>query len=400
MILAFKIASALAWALVVLAARVQRGSFYARFAAILVGLHTLLSCSLVRHVEPLFPAYAYLQLAVYTHFFFLARPRMRPLAYRLFISLPASFFAASTFLAIPWSLASAFGFTPRALFVPYVLGLIGIAQSLASRPEEIDLVLDGASVEGLQRHASAPPREGRPLRLVQISDPHLGPFMPVARLRSICERAVARDPDLVLLTGDFLTMESQEKADHLIQALAPLAALRGRVFACHGNHDHEAPHHVAAAMKHIGAKLLIDDAAVAETPIGPVQIIGMDFHYRNRKEKMAEVCARHPRIAGMLRLVLLHDPGAFRHLPEGEGDLVLSGHTHGGQLGLLSLGVKKTILRLFVDMPDHGLWARGPDRLYVHRGTGHYGFPVRLGVPAEESVLRVHARGTKATSAA
>ncbi|MEO7330542.1 MAG: metallophosphoesterase [Minicystis sp.] len=390
MIHAFWIASAIAWAVVVLAARVQRGSFYARFAAVLVGVHTLISCSLARHVGPLLAPYAALQVAVYLHFFFLARPRMRPFVYRLFISMPASFFAASTLLALPWSLAAAFGLSPRALFVPYVLGLIGIVQSLTSRHQEIDLLLDGAYVEGIRRHPTTTLREGRPLRLVQISDPHLGPFMSVTRLRAICERAVARNPDLVLLTGDFLTLESQEKADHLVQALEPLRALQGKVFACHGNHDHEAPRHVAAAMKHIGATLLIDEATTVETEAGPVQIVGMDFHYRARKERMAEVCARHPRIAGALRLVLLHDPGAFRHLGEGEGDLVLAGHTHGGQLGLLSLGSPHTILRLFVDMPDHGLWARGPDRLYVHRGTGHYGFPLRLGVPAEESMLRVH----------
>ena len=40
-------------------------------------------------------------------------------------------------------------------------------------------------------------------------------------------------------------------------------------------------------------------------------------------------------------------------------------------------------------LPDHGLWARGRDRMMIHRGTGHYGFPLRLGVPAEESLLRV-----------
>jgi predicted MPP superfamily phosphohydrolase len=93
----------------------------------------------------------------------------------------------------------------------------------------------------------------------------------------------------------------------------------------------------------------------------------------------------------MTRIILLHDPGAFRHLPEGEGDLVLSGHTHGGQVGLVSLGLSWTFLRLFgLKLPDHGFWARGRDRLYVHRGTGHYGFPLRLGVPSEESVVRVH----------
>jgi hypothetical protein len=69
--------------------------------------------------------------------------------------------------------------------------------------------------------------------------------------------------------------------------------------------------------------------------------------------------------------------------------LVLSGHTHGGHLGLLSLGLPHTIVSAATSMPDHGLWARGRDRIYVHRGTGHYGFPLRVGVPAEESVLEV-----------
>lgn len=60
-------------------------------------------------------------------------------------------------------------------------------------------------------------------------------------------------------------------------------------------------------------------------------------------------------------------------------------------MGLISLGRAWTFLRPFgTSMPDHGLWARGRDRLYVHRGTGHYGFPVRLGAPNEESVLSVH----------
>jgi predicted MPP superfamily phosphohydrolase len=86
---------------------------------------------------------------------------------------------------------------------------------------------------------------------------------------------------------------------------------------------------------------------------------------------------------------MLHDPGAFRCIPEGEADLVFSGHTHGGHLGLLSLGFSHTIVSAATSMPDHGVWARGRDRLYVHRGTGHYGFPLRVGVPAEESVLEV-----------
>jgi predicted MPP superfamily phosphohydrolase len=117
----------------------------------------------------------------------------------------------------------------------------------------------------------------------------------------------------------------------------------------------------------------------------------MDFVRRQRQSHLEGVCKEHPRKQGVTRIVLLHDPGAFRHLPEGEGDLVLSGHTHGGQVGLVSLGLEWTFLRLFgLKLPDHGFWGRGRDRLYVHRGTGHYGFPLRLGVPSEESFVRVH----------
>ena len=375
---------------VALAARVRRGALYARFAMILLGIHTLISGALARHTGALFPVFAVLQALVFVHFFFLSQPRLRPFAYRLLVSLPASYFSAAVFISFPWAIAGALGFTPHGLWIPFVIAGIGVVQSLTARREEVDLLVDRAPVEGLRRHAVATERAGRPLRIVQISDPHLGPFMSVARLRGICERAVAQDPDLVLLTGDFLTMESQETHAHLEQALAPLRALPGRVFACNGNHDHEAPALVARALASAGARLLVDDATMVETGAGPVQLVGMDFHFARRRERMAAVCAQHPRVPGALRLVMLHDPGAFRHLAEGEGDLVLAGHTHGGQLGLVSLGGTFTALRLFADMPDHGLWARGPDRLYVHRGTGHYGFPLRLGVPAEESLLRVH----------
>jgi hypothetical protein len=379
------------WLVVLLAARVRRGGLYARFAGIFVGVETLIAVGVAAHAGPLFPAVAALQAATFVHFFFLSQPRMRPLAYRLLVSLPAQFFVAGTILALPVVLAVALGLPEVSLVLPYALATVGLFQSFTLRREEVDLVVDRADKGTLGRsEAGSPPAGGRPLRIVQITDPHLGPFMSVKRLRGICERAVARDPDLVLLTGDFLTMESQESSVPLSEALSPLRALPGRVFACHGNHDHESPELVARALAETGATLLVDDATLVETAAGPVQIVGMDFARARRAERMEEVCSAHPRLPGALRLVLLHDPGAFRHLPEGEGDLVLSGHTHGGQLGLVSLGLPHTMLRAFVDMPDHGLWARGRDRLYVHRGTGHYGFPLRLGVPAEESLVRVH----------
>jgi predicted MPP superfamily phosphohydrolase len=340
---------------------------------------------------PLFPVFVALHVTVYLSFLLLARPRMRPLLVRVLVSWPSAFFQGGTMLSLPWALAEAFGFHPWAPWLPYVLGGIGLYQSFAMRKEEVDLVIGDSAPTMLAPRARGDAREERPLRFVQITDPHLGPFMSVARLRRIVARAVAEKPDLVFLTGDFLTMESQSDPELLRRALEPLRDMPGKAFACYGNHDHEAPDTVTRAIRDNGIALLIDDEQVVETEAGPVQILGMDFIWRERAAHLRRVCEQHPRKPGALRIVLLHDPGAFRHLPEGEADLVLSGHTHGGQVGFVSLGFSWTFLRLFgIKVPDHGFWSRGRDRLYVHRGTGHYGFPLRLGVPSEESIVRVH----------
>ena len=369
-----------------------RSRAYATFRAILLGLQVLLASALFPRFHSVWPLFVYGHAAVFVQSLVLIRPSMRGLAYRVLISIPGAFFGAGTLLSLPWVLLSLFGVSLPAVWAPYAVALLGVLQSLRSAEEQVHLVVaDGESVPELKRHPMHAQGTGRPLSIVQITDPHLGPFMSVARLRRISERAVARNPDLVLLTGDFLTMESQSDPELLAAALAPLAALPGRCFACFGNHDHEAPDTVRHALERAGVTLLIDDARELMTAAGPVQILGMDFVWRERKEHLARVCAEHPRVPDHLRIVLLHDPGAFRHLPEGEADLALSGHTHGGQVGLVSLGLNWTMMRVFVKAPDHGFWARGIDRLYVHRGTGHYGFPLRLGVPGEQSLLLVHA---------
>lgn len=378
-------------AIVALAARVLRGRLYAIFASVILGIHSLLASALAPHVGPLISAYVVAHALVYVNFLGLVRPALRPPWYRVLVSYPSAWFSASVFLALPWVVATAFGVTPRWIGVPFIAAALGFAQTIRHRFEERHVGLDTTAIDRLSRHTGTARRTDRPLRLVQLTDPHLGPFMSEARLRGIAERAVAAQPDLVLLTGDYLTMETHDSRDVLARALRPLKELEGRVFACLGNHDHEALDTVRGALDDIGAKLLVDDAAVIETEAGRVQIVGFDFHFRDRARRTAEVCERHPRVVHALRLVLLHDPGAFRHLPDGEADLVLAGHTHGGQLGLVALGLPQTIVSAFTSIPDHGLWALGRNRLYVHRGTGHYGFPLRVGVPGEESVLCVHA---------
>jgi predicted MPP superfamily phosphohydrolase len=391
----FSIAVFVQVALVVSAAAILRGRFFATFTGVLLTLQGLIAVALYPTFVFAWPIYAYLQLCVGLHFVSLSRARMRPLWWRALISVPALFFAGGTMLGFPLAILAAFGVSSIwAAWIPFAIAAFGVIQSLFTREEEIDVTLDGEIVPHVRRHprgtSSRESEEVTPLRVVQITDPHLGPLMSVARLRRICERAVERDPDLVLLTGDFLTMESQADPSLLDDSLAPLATVAHKTFACMGNHDHEAPHVVRRALARHGITLLVDESTTLETRAGVVQVLGVDYAFRDRRAHLEAVCERHPRLPGHLRVVLLHDPGAFKHLPHGHGDIVFSGHTHGGQLGLLSVGLAWTFVSLFTSIPDHGFWARGQDRLYVHRGTGVYGFPLRVGVPSEQSLVRVH----------
>jgi len=388
----FSLSTFAAWAGTVALAVWLRGRFFATFAGVMLGIHGLISVGLWSTARDagLGLPFAVAQGLAFVHMASLTRAKLRPVVWRGLISTPAMWFWGGTFMAFPWAIAAALGLPPWGWWVPYALALVGVFQSLRAPRSTVDLTLDGTAADGLARWPLGDGRVERPLRIVQISDPHLGPWMSVDRLRAICERAVADAPDLVLLTGDYLTMESAGTPGCLAEGLAPLQALEGRTFACLGNHDYEALPMVVRELAAVGVKLLVDHSVVVQTEAGPVQIVGADFTWRDREVHMQELCTAHPRVPGALRLMLLHDPAAFAHLPPGEADLVLAGHTHGGQVGLLSLGHDKTVISALSDIPDHGLWARGTDRLYVHRATGFYGFPLRLGVPAEEGVLQVH----------
>lgn len=396
-----------------------RGSRYAIFVLVVLAVslpgavltHWRLVETVPAHLAPwLDSAFVFGMVAAASHLVALTRPRLRPSPFRYLISLPGMTFIAGGALAGLWLLVllpirlalSAFS-AEEALdalrwldFAPLAIAVLSVVTS--SRPVEevvrIAIASDGPDevtrlpVERYRRSRRPKPLAARPLHLVQITDPHLGPWQPVRKLRRCIADLVADRPDLVLLTGDFLTMEGAGSPGALAEALTPLRELPGRCFAVFGNHDHEAPEEVRQALESNGIQLLLDDEVVVETELGPVQILGIDYRGRGRKEHIESVLARWPRREGCLRLVLLHDPSAFKHVPKGQADLVLSGHTHGGQLGLVSFGFDWTILRRTA-WPDHGLFAHGSNRLYVHRGTGFYGFPLRVGVPGEASRLEL-----------
>lgn len=414
----FPILAVATWLGVPLYAAFRRGRFYAIFSAVILTfalppalilhgrLRVLASPELAFVLDALF---AYSMAAAAVQFTHLVHARMRGSIFRWAVSVPAQTFIAGGMLSGPWLLVLfPFRLAIEALGRPALLPLwtvvealplavaaLSIVTSMATRAETVRFRLSRQGPDAIQRvpverfrgREPAPALE-RPLRVVQISDTHLGPWQSVRRLRERIAKLVAREPDLVVLTGDFLTMESMGSPGCLEEALRPLAPIADRCAAIFGNHDHEAPEHVREAMREIGIPLLIDDERCFDTPVGPVQIVGADYVGRNRRAHLAELLGRFPRREGHLRLLLLHDPLGFHALPDDDVDLVLSGHTHGGQVGLVSFGLDWTVLSR-TRWPDQGLFARGASRLYVHRGTGFYGFPLRVGVPAEFSVLEI-----------
>ena len=415
--LAFRIATVATLVGVPLFALRTRGRGYAIFTGVTLGFALpgaivtqarLAEALGARGALVLDAAFLWGALATVAHFAHLARARLRPRSWRALVSIPAQGYIAASFLAglfqlglLPLrgalELADAGGALAALRWLdplPYLVALLSVATSALPRREwvRVRLAREGPPVlrrAPFERHRREPqPTQGRTLRLVQISDPHLGPWQSVRRMQRRIESLLAHAPHLVLLTGDFLTMEGRGSPGALAEAFAPLRSAAGRCYAIFGNHDHEAADEVRSALAANDVRLLCDEEALAATPAGPVQILGADWADRGRRERLHALLAAHPRRAGCLRLLLLHDPSGFHDLPDDAADLVLSGHTHGGQLGLVSLGLDWTVLSRS-RWPDHGLFARGGSRLYVHRGTGFYGFPLRLGVPGELSVLEV-----------
>jgi predicted MPP superfamily phosphohydrolase len=119
-----------------------------------------------------------------------------------------------------------------------------------------------------------------------------------------------------------------------------------------------------------------------------LEIGGCDFRFSGLNgDAYARIVSAWPRSAGVPRLLLVHDPRAFASLPVECADLVLSGHTHGGHIGVqIDRDHAITVVAL-AGIPDQGIFRRGDLTLFVTRCVGFYGYPMRLGIPPEIAVL-------------
>ncbi|HUJ27883.1 MAG TPA: metallophosphoesterase [Myxococcales bacterium] len=224
------------------------------------------------------------------------------------------------------------------------------------------------------------------LTLVQLSDIHAGALMTEERMLRIARAANALNPDLVVLTGDLLDV-SPLAARPFSRAFRELKPRLG-AFAVLGNHDYFAGFPaVERAVRDANATLLRNSGVRIERGRGSLFLGGVDdpSHGSLGPHPARALKAAAPEEP---RIVLAHRPSLFEDCAAQGAQLVLSGHTHGGQIALSPAWSLARVLGPYT----MGLYRRGDSTLYVHRGMGTVGpMPVRLGSPPEIALIVLRA---------
>ena len=229
------------------------------------------------------------------------------------------------------------------------------------------------------------------LRIAQVSDIHYDEFTEPYFVREVVRRVNALHPDIVVLTGDFVTdgpLPRRVGARLSYPCAEILSGIRcPHRFASLGNHDTLVGSAVVVdALKVQGIPTLVDNHIPFERDGGRLWFAGL----RSSLEETPQLEDALPRQAGPTEPVILlaHEPDyALQVVKRGVVDLMLSGHTHGGQIRLPFIGTPRPLLakggRLFV----HGHFNVGPMQLYVNRGIGTVKLPVRFHCPPELTLI-------------
>jgi predicted MPP superfamily phosphohydrolase len=213
--------------------------------------------------------------------------------------------------------------------------------------------------------------DGQPLRVVQLTDLHLGRATPAALLRQALGAAHRARPDLVVMTGDYLNRTLRYLPD--LDRLA--ARLPRPCVATLGNHDHwSGAEAIARVLGRRGITVLRNSHAVLRLRGRELTVVGVDDGTTGH----ADVARA---LAGVARpetaLVLTHNPRTAEEIVLRGARLVLAGHTHGGQIAIPRL--TRALARAGGMRYLSGWYPVGPGRLYVSPGVGSAVFRLRLG---------------------
>jgi predicted MPP superfamily phosphohydrolase len=258
---------------------------------------------------------------------------------------------------------------------PFAISLSGVPLSYDFRLEEREVQLPGW------------PRKLDGLRLAHLSDIHVGGAMNRERLQRVAELTNSARPDIVFHTGDFLTHREGDFDAFLYESLASIRAPHGQ-WACLGNHDYDDPERLVQRLHDAGVRTLRNEMVPISIDGLGVELAGLEFFWDHsaRPHNYASIVGNWGPRTGP-RLLLSHDPTSFSTLPDHCADLVCSGHTHGGHIGVqLGRDQALTVVGL-IGLPDQGFFERPGMRMFVTRCVGFYGYPMRIGIPPEIAIL-------------
>jgi predicted MPP superfamily phosphohydrolase len=250
------------------------------------------------------------------------------------------------------------------------------------------------------------------LRIAQLSDIHIGDYMPPREIARAVDMANSMQPDISFVTGDFVSSEG-DPLDVCIHELSRLRAPLG-VWGCNGNHEIYAgvEDEAERLFGEKGMRLLRASSAVVEHKGGRFNLLGVDYQrdHMTSGERTGPMLAEieHLIRRDMPNVLLSHNPNSFKRAAELGIELSLAGHTHGGQIKVEIVDHSVSPARLItpfvaglyrLPIPNgHGgsateVTTTGLQKaaLYVNRGLGTFGFPVRIGVPPEITLLTLRA---------
>jgi len=214
-------------------------------------------------------------------------------------------------------------------------------------------------------------------RIAHLSDLHIGALTPKSLASRWVRAANALAPDLAVVTGDLVTSGTAFYGD-IVETVASLRATDGAVVSM-GNHDYfgaDDGEPLVSLLREAGVRVLRNEGDLLKRGDKSVYLAAIDDTWTRKNDLPA---ALENRPDGTPTILLSHDPDEFRAAAKRGVDLVLSGHTHGGQVAVPFFGREWNLSRL--SHHHHiGIYRRGKSTLYVHPGLGTTGPPIRIGV--------------------